>query len=134
MKTRTSTIRTSLLSGIAGLAAMGAFSFAAQAQDATPAPTTATETMPSGDATPAVTHVAKHRVAHRAHRNAQGMPTNDSTPAEKAATDLLNAQQVVAATPATPALMPTPATMSVPATTDTVTPVASAPPSNPPTP
>jgi len=131
MKTRTSTIRTSLLSGIAGLAALGAMSFAAQAQDAAPAQTTATELAPSGEGTPAVAHVAKHRVAHRAHRNAQGMPTNDSTPAEKAATDLLNAQQVVAATPA---MTPTPATMLVPATTDAVTPVASAPPSNPPTP
>jgi hypothetical protein len=91
------TLRTTLFSGIAGLAIASAVAFGAYAQTETAALQTMRQQgvmMSSGNASQPV---AKHTVRHRAHRNAQGMPTNDSTPAEKAATDRLNQQALATA-------------------------------------
>jgi hypothetical protein len=98
------TLRTTLFSGIAGLAIAGAVAFGAQAQPHAVASRTMWQQgvmMPSGYTSPSVVRYTKYTVRHRAHRYAQGMPTNDSTPAEKAATERLNLQQLAAARPST---------------------------------
>jgi hypothetical protein len=112
-------MRTFLLSGIAGLAVASVVSFGAQAQTDPAAPATeqaapqATDSNATGGQTPAtapsVAKVKQHH--HRGVYRGQSGP-QDSTPAEKAATDRLNQQQLTAATapvgPATPSTPPTP--------------------------
>jgi hypothetical protein len=92
---------TFLLSGIAGLAVASAVSFGAYAQtDATsPAAATpqATDSNATGGQTPATApsvERVKQRHHHGIYRGQSG--PQDSTPAEKAATDLLNQQQLTA--------------------------------------
>jgi hypothetical protein len=89
------TLRTTLFSGIAGLAIAAALSFGAQAQTyATASQATWQQgvMMSSGNAS---RPVAKH-IALR-HRHYVRTASSDSTPAEQAATDQLNMQQLRAA-------------------------------------
>jgi len=98
------TMKSSLLSGIAGLAVAIALSFGAQAQTDTAAPATdqaapqATDSNATGGQTPATAPSVKRsdQRHHRAIYRGQSGP-QDSTPAEKSATDLLNQQQLAAA-------------------------------------
>jgi hypothetical protein len=103
-------MRTSLLSSIAGLAIAGAISFGAYAQTDPAAPTDAPQATNPGQ-TPATAPSAgipgARKVHHRVYRGQSG--PQDSTPAEKAATELLNQQQLQkaqAVQPATPASTP----------------------------
>ncbi len=94
MKMPLSTMKTSLLSGIAGLSIAAAVSFAAQAQTDATAPSDqstaqTSEMMPSGDTD---RPVAKHTSRHNRHSARSG--PHDSTPAEQAATERLNEQQL----------------------------------------
>jgi hypothetical protein len=89
------TLRTALLSGIAGLAIASAVAFGAQAQTETAALQTMRQQgvmMSSGNASePAVKHsmrYSRHTVRSR---------PQDSTPAEQAATERLNRRQLAAA-------------------------------------
>jgi hypothetical protein len=88
------TLRTTLLSGIAGLAAAAAFSFGAYAQEDFLAPTTHATAqsgvmMSSGPNTRlAMRPTAMH------HRYYIHIASHDSTPAEKAATERLNQRQL----------------------------------------
>jgi hypothetical protein len=106
------TMRTSLLSGIAGLAIAGAISFGATAQTDPAAPTAAPQATNPGQ-TPATAPSAGvpggPKVHHRRYKGQSG--PQDSTPAEAAATERLNQQQLqqaqgVPATPATPPAAP----------------------------
>ena len=113
-----------LLSGIAGLAVASIVSFGARAQTDTAAPATelAAAQTPADNATggqtpataPSVerTKQRHHRVIYRGQSGPQ-----DSTPAEKAATDLLNQQQLTAAQSPAPPASPQPATNPTPPTT-----------------
>ena len=89
------TLRTTLFSGIAGLAVAAALSFGAQAQTetaASPATWQQGVMMSSGNARePAV----KHSMRYSRHTARSG--PQDSTPAEQAATERLNRQQLAAA-------------------------------------
>ena len=88
------TLRTTLLSGIAGLAAAAALSFGAYAQEDFPAPTSHATAqsgvmMPSGNARQTTTiPIARY------HRHYIHVASHDSTPAEKAATERLNQRQL----------------------------------------
>ena len=88
------TIRTTLFSAIAGLAAAAAFSFGAIAQGYFPAPTTHATTEPSQmmssgpNYRPSIRYIAWH------HRHYIYIASHDSTPAERAATERLNQQQL----------------------------------------
>jgi len=113
------TMRTSLLSGVAGLAIASAISFGAYAQTAPLTPTAAPQATNPGQ-TPATAPSAGvpggRKVHHRRYRGQSG--PQDSTPAEAAATELLNQQQLqhaVAVQPAIPA--PPPADSTTPAGT-----------------
>jgi len=103
-------MRTSLLSGIAGLAIAGAISFGATAQTDPAAPTAAPQATNPGQTpatAPSVARVKQHH--HHGVYSGQSGP-QDSTPAEAAATERLNQQQlqqpVQPATPATPTSTP----------------------------
>ena len=99
-------MRSFLLSAIAGLAVASVVSFGAPAQTDAAAPATdqaapqTTDSNATGGQTPAtapsVERVKQHH--HRGIYRGQSGP-QDSTPAEKAATDLLNQQQLTAAQP-----------------------------------
>jgi len=92
------TMRSTLLSGIAGLAIASAMTFAAQAQTDAPPPAPGTTTNATGGQTPATApsaDPAKPRVHHHRILRGQSGP-QDSTPAERAATDRLNDQQLAA--------------------------------------
>jgi hypothetical protein len=88
------TIRTTLFAAIAGLAAAAVLSFGAVAQENFPAPATRTtaqsgEMMSSGpNSWPVMRRTAMH------HRHTIRVASHDSTPAEKAATERLNQQQL----------------------------------------
>jgi len=106
------TLRNTLLSGLAGLAIAGAVSFGAQGQTV---PATAPQADNPGQmpaTAPSAGIPGGPKVHHRRYQGQSG--PQDSTPAEAAATDRLNDQQVVAdaapqATPiATPAVPATP--------------------------
>ena len=103
------TMRTSLLSGIAGLAIAGAISFGATAQTDPAAPTAEPQATNPGQppaSAPSVARVKQHH--HHVVYRGQSGPQN-STAAEAAATDRLNQQQlqqVQAVQPATPATPP----------------------------
>jgi hypothetical protein len=109
-------MRTSLLSGIAGLAIAGAISFGAYAQTDTAAPAAAPQAINPGQ-TPATAPSAGvpggHKVHHRLYKGQSG--PQDSTPAEAAATDQLNQQQLQQAQGVQPATPPAPP--AAPATT-----------------
>lgn len=97
------TMRNTLLSGIAGLAIAGVLSFGAYAQLAPPQtsnPGQTPATAPSADV-PGTARNVHHRTYH-----GQSGPQY-STPAEHAATDRLNQQQVVIATSSAPTMTPT---------------------------
>jgi hypothetical protein len=101
------TMRTSLLSGIAGLAIAGAISFGAYAQSDPVTPTAEPQATNPGQ-TPATAPSAGvpggHKIHHRVYKGQSG--PQDSTPAEVAATERLNQQQlqqVQATPPAAPA-------------------------------
>ena len=102
------TIRSTLLSGIAGFAFAAAVTFAAQAQGEPSAPIAAPQVENPG-ATPATAPSAGvpgvPKAHHRRYRGQSG--PQDSTPAEAAATDDLNAQQITAG--AMPAALVVPA-------------------------
>jgi hypothetical protein len=88
------TLRTTLLSGIAGLAAAAAFSLGACAQEDFPAPAAhawaqSGVMMSSGPNT----RVAMRPTAMH-HRYYIHIASHDSTPAEKAATERLNQRQL----------------------------------------
>jgi len=98
------TMKSSLLSGIAGLAVASVLMFGAQAQTDTAAPATdqaapqATDSNTTGGQTPATAPSVERDKQHH-HRGiyrGQSGP-QDSTPEEKAATDRLNQQQLAAA-------------------------------------
>ena len=104
------TMRTSLLSGVAGLAIAGAISLGAYAQTDAAAPTAAPQATNPGQ-TPATAPSAGvpggRKVHHRRYKGQSG--PQDSTPAEAAATERLNQQQLQraqAVQPATPATPP----------------------------
>lgn len=106
-------MRTILLSGIAGLAVAGAVSFGAQAQtDAASPPAAQTtdqtpDTNATGGQTPATAPSAARVKQHYHHRIYHGQSgPQDSTPAEKAATDSLNQQQLQQAQGVQPATPP----------------------------
>ena len=103
------TMRTSLLSGIAGLAIAGAISFGATAQTDPAAPTAAPQATNPGQ-TPATAPSAGvpggRKVHHRRYRGQSG--PQDSTPAEAAATERLNQQQLQQAQAVQPAMPATP--------------------------
>jgi hypothetical protein len=85
-------LHSAVFTGLVIAAFAWAMAFEAQAQTATPPPA-AQETPVAPDATqPAdlAKAIPKHAKKHRSQR----MPTDDSTPAEKAVTDRLNAQQL----------------------------------------
>lgn len=112
------TMRTSLLSSIAGLAIAGAISLGAYAQTDPVAPTAEPQTTNPGQ-TPATAPSAGvpggHKVHHRLYKGQSG--PQDSTPEEKAATEKLNQQQLQQASgvqPATPATPPADATAPPP--------------------
>ena len=92
------TSRTALLSGIAGLAVATVLSFGAQAQTGATRPPTRlalslpSQMMSSGNAREPA---AKYTIRHFRHTARSG--PQDSTPAEQAATDRLNMQQLRAA-------------------------------------
>ena len=103
-------MRTTLLTGIAGLAIAGAISFGAFAQTDPAAPTTEPQATNPGQTpatAPSVARVKQHH--HRGVFRGQSGP-QDSTPEEAAATERLNQQQlqqpVQPATPATPTSTP----------------------------
>ena len=111
------TMRTSLLSGIAGLAIAGAISFGATAQTDPAAPTAAPQATNPGQTpatAPSVARVKQHH--HHGVYSGQSGP-QDSTPAEKAATDSLNQQQLTAAQAPAPAASPQPAANPTPPST-----------------
>ena len=88
------TLRTTLLSGIAGLAAAAALSFGAYAQEDFPAPAThasaqSGEMMSSG---PNSWPITKRNAPH--YRHTIRVASHGSTPAEKAATERLNQRQL----------------------------------------
>ena len=103
------TMRTSLLSGIAGLAIAGAISFGAYAQTDPAAPTAAPQATNPGQ-TPATAPSSGvpggHKVHHRLYKGQSG--PQDSTPAEAAATERLNQQQLQLAKGVQPAMPATP--------------------------
>jgi hypothetical protein len=109
------TMRTTLLSGIAGVAIAGAISLGAYAQTDTAAPTAAPQATNPGQ-TPATAPSAGipggKKVHHHLYKGQSG--PQDSTPAEAAATERLNQQQlqqahaVQPATPVTPVTPPAP--------------------------
>jgi hypothetical protein len=90
------TSRTALLSSVAGLAIAGAVAFGVQAQVVTP---TAAPQATNPGQTPATAPSAGvpggRKVHHRLYKGQSG--PQDSTPAEKAATERLNQQQLAAA-------------------------------------
>ncbi len=89
------TMRTSLLSGIAGLAIASAISFGAYAQTDAAAPTVAPQATNPGQ-TPATAPSAgvpgEHKVHHRTYKGQSG--PQESTLEEAAATERLNQQQL----------------------------------------
>ncbi len=94
-------MRTLLLSGIAGLAVASIVSFGAQAQTDQTAPTTEQAAMQTnemnatGGQTPATAPSTERSTQHYHHIIYRGQSgPQDSTPAEKAATDRLNEQQL----------------------------------------
>jgi hypothetical protein len=100
------TLRTTLFSGIAGLALASALSFGAYAQAVTP---TAAPQVTNPGQTPATAPSAGvpggPKAHHRVYRGQSG--PQDSTPAEKAATERLNQQQLTAVqAPAQPPASP----------------------------
>ena len=91
------TMRTQLLSGAAGLAIAMALSFGAQAQ-AAPPPTPdqsspeMTGNMASGESPAMAKHALRHAKHHTKHHARAS--SRDSSPAEVAATERLNQQQL----------------------------------------
>ena len=84
-----------LLSGIAIAALAGSVTFEAQAQtSSTPSPSQNAAAPNTNDMTPSGSTRTKRHVVHRRKRY---MSSHKSTPAEKAATDQLNEQQLTAA-------------------------------------
>ena len=108
-------MRTLLLSGIAGLAVASVVSFGAQAQTDSAAPAAVNATGGQTPATaPSVVRVKQHH-HHDIYRGQSG--PQDSPPAEKAATDSLNQQQLTAAQAPAPAASPQPAANPTPPST-----------------
>ena len=111
------TMRTSLLSGIAGLAIAGAISLGAYAQTDAVTPTAAPQADNPGQmpaTAPSAGVPGRHKVHHRLYKGQSG--PQDSTPAEAAATEKLNQQQlqqVQAVQPVTPVTPPAPPTPPV---------------------
>jgi hypothetical protein len=100
------TMRTSLLSGIAGLAIAGVISFGAYAQTDPVAPTDAPQATNPGQTpatAPSVARVKQHH-HHGVYRGQSG--PQDSTPAEAAATERLNQQQLQQVQAVQPAMPP----------------------------
>jgi ribonuclease E len=126
------TIRSTLLSGIAGFAVAAAVTFAAQAQGEPSAPL-APPQMENPGATPATAPSAgpvSHHPHHRVSRGQSG--PQHSTPAEAAATDDLNAQQVTAdAMPAAFVAPAAPAPVAPPAAPAPAAPSPAVPPATP---
>ena len=87
-------IRTTLFSGIAGLAAAAALSFCAAAQEYLPAPTTHATSQPSMmmSSGPSYRPVTRYIAWH--HRHYVYIASHDSTPAERDATERLNQRQL----------------------------------------
>ena len=113
------TMRTTLLSGIAGLAIASAISFAAYAQTDPVAPATEPQATNPGQ-TPATAPSAGvpggHKVHHRLYKGQSG--PQDSTPAEAAATEKLNQQQLLLGQGVQPAMpAPPPAPPAAPVST-----------------
>jgi hypothetical protein len=113
--------KTFLLSGIAGLAVASAVSFGAQAQTdtATPATEQAAAQTPVANATGGQTPATAPSVEWTKQRHHRGIyrgqsGPQDSTPAEKAATDLLNRKELAAVQSPAPPASPQPAANPTP--------------------
>ena len=123
------TMRTTLLSGVAGLAVAGLLTFGTYAQTdepmAAPQATNPGQTPATAPSAGPVAH--PKNLHHRLYRGQSG--PQDSTPAEHAATDLLNQQSLQQGAGAQPAMVPPPAPVppAPPAAPDQPTPPPSTP-------